>query len=312
MQSTPIQPTKSLLHWLILCLLIGIAALLIVISTDTASSGGPDDGLLHLAGATSLLRDGDYPIVQRPPLYSLLLTALAFTQSIDPANTTPSAQELGSITTFDVAQGLLQPGYLRLILWIQLIMWAATLLLLAFALRSLTIGWRGVYVAVILSFVPSSWRMTGLVSEAILCQFLLMLGMVGLIKALTGARSWSIIAGVSFALLAFAKPTFQLLSPVLLILIVLMFIWQHRQRDWRPLLPLSLGLLLPWVIIVGGWSLHNQATHGFLGMSGVGGVALSTRTALYLERAAATYPEEVAIFQGIRNQLFIDTPAKND
>lgn len=304
------RPTTST-RLLLLCLLIAVAALWLGSSTGEAHPGGPDDGLLHLAGATSLIRDGDYPIVQRPPLYSLLLAALARTQTIDLNRTTPAAQELGSITTFDVAEDLLQSDYLRLVLWAQIVLWLATLLLMIFVLRSLNIGWRGVYLAVLLALVPSSWRMTGLVSETILCQFLLMIGILALLKALTGARRWIIPAGIAFALLAFAKPTFQLLSPVLLILIALILLWQER-RDWRRVLPLTAGLLLPWLIIVGGWSLQNQARHGFLGMSGVGGVALSTRTALYLERAAPTYPDEAAIFADIRNQLFIDTADKND
>ncbi|HEX2620140.1 MAG TPA: hypothetical protein VHL11_08340, partial [Phototrophicaceae bacterium] len=73
MTSSSPQPNNPRLPWFIVCLLILITAALIAISSDTgeASPGGPDDGLLHLAGATSLMRDGikNYPIVQRPPLY---------------------------------------------------------------------------------------------------------------------------------------------------------------------------------------------------------------------------------------------------
>lgn len=291
--------------WLGIIGLIVIAAVAIGVYVGAAKSGGQDDGLLHLAGVTSLLRDGEYPIVQRPPLYGLLLSAIARLQGISMIETQPLAQELGSIDTFEVADGLLQPAYLRGVMVVHLALWIGVMLLVAMTLRSLQIEWRWVMVALILLLLPSSWSMIGRVSETMLCQLLLMIGVFALAKAgRVESHPYGLLAGTAFALAGITKPTFQLLSIAILVALLVL----HRRSAFR-LLPL---LLLPYLLIVGGWSVRNQIEHGFAGGSGIGGVALSTRTALYLEQAQAAYPEEVAIFRNIRDQLFIDTRDKND
>lgn len=310
---------------LIIVILVLIAALLITRYFGQANPGGKDDGLLHLAGATAILHYGDYPIVQRPPLYSLILAALAIITSAVTDETTPAAQELGSIITFEVADGLLEPDFLKAAFCLNLLLWIGTTSLLVATLRYLNIHWRWVYAAVLVAFIPSSWRMVGSVSETTLCQFLIVVGVFCLVRtklvgfhAINGSAEqtplqnmlWLFFAGTAFALAGFTRATFQFLVPVVT---MALFITSRRVGAQVPVpLQIIAFMFLPWLILVGGWSLHNQTRHGFLGVSGVGGVALSTRTAFYLERAAANFPEEAEIFSQIRNQTFVDEANKND
>lgn len=293
------------------------AALLIGIGFNTADAGGPDDGLLHLAGATALLRGEDYPLVQRPPLYSAVIAVSAglagvSTEAADDA--IPEAQELGSIHFFDVAVVLHTETILRGLLWLNIIFWLIASLLILLILRQLDVGAVGLMIATAGLLLPSSWRMVGMVSETALCQ---LLAAVGVYAAVHGSRQdsrrlvWWGLAGAALALMAFAKPTFQLLSPVLITAALIAMLITQR-NSLRVGLSLAVCLLIPWLVIIGGWSLRNQAQHGFTGMSGIGGVALGTRTALYVERGADAFPDEAPIFAQIRDELFVQTPQKPD
>lgn len=293
------------------------AALLMGIGFGSADPGGPDDGLLHLAGATALLRGEDYPLVQRPPLYSAVIALaarLTGVSTVSADSIVPEAQELGSIDFFGVAAALHTESVLRTLLWLNIICWLTAALLTLLTLRHLKLGTVGLIIATAGLLLPSSWRMVGIVSETTLCQLLVAVGVYA------AARSWRrnsrqvvwwLVAGTAFALLAFTKPTFQLLSP-LLIVAALIFVPLLNRRAFGFAIRAVVLILIPWIVIVGGWSLRNQSQHGFLGMSGVGGVALSTRTALYVERGAEAFPEEAPVFAQIRDELFVQTPQKPD
>jgi hypothetical protein len=277
----------------------------------SARPGGPDDGLLHLAGATAFLTDSGYPIVQRPPLYAVLLTVLARLVSVPLDPVAPVAQELGSIDFFSVADGLVQPHFLRLVLVVQIVMWVSSVGLLVGALRTLEVRGRWIIFALTMSLLPSSWQLVGNVLETTLSQLLAVAAVFALIICFRAAPRvhWSaaVTAGTALAALGLTHSIFQLLAPVIVFGVVLLM-WSHR----RAMLTLVGVLMACWLIVVGGWSLHNYTQRGFLGVSGVGGVALSTRTAFYMERAADVYPVEAAIFVPIRDQAFLDEPLKPD
>lgn len=300
-------------RWLVCIPLIAIAGLLAARHFAAVDSGGPDDGLLHLAGATALLRDGSYPVIQRPPLYAGLLGGLAQFQAAPITPAAPLAQELSSLTFFDVSAALQTPTYLQLVLLVHIGLWCATLLLMAQMLRSLGISWRKTALMLICALVPASWFMVGKISETILCQFLLCAGAAAWLNALQRSSTRSRVmlwtaAGVLFALTGVTKATFQLL----LLVLVVSLCSRLRHTPRSQIAQVGLALLLPWLIIVGGWSIRNYTAHGFFGVSGISGVALSTRTALYLEQAADDFPEEVAIFRNIRDETFLYSERKQD
>jgi hypothetical protein len=302
--------------FLIICILIlVIAAVLMAVGFGTGDPGGPDDGLLHLAGATALLRGEDYPLVQRPPLYSglIALTARLSGADVEGSVLSPEAQELGSITFFEVSTALQTPQTLRTMLWLNILCWLIAAVLVLLTLRELGIGAVGLGAATTGLLLPSSWQMVGLVSETPLCQLLFAVGIYATVRGSLTNRSllWWMVAGVAFALLGLAKPTFQLLSPVIAIAALVGFTLLRREQ-FRATARFAIMLIVIWGVLVCGWSIRNSAEHGFLGVSGVGGVALSTRTALYVERGAATFPEEAPIFTQIRDELFVQTPQKPD
>lgn len=296
-------------------ILLIFAAFIMAVGFGTADPGGPDDGLLHLAGAAELLRGEDYPLVQRPPLYSgviALSVRLTNTPIVD-ASLLPEAQELGSITFFDVSSALRTPQMLRPLLWLNITFWLLAAILTLLTLRHIGINHLGLAFATLGLLLPSSWRMVGMVSETTLCQVLFALGVYTSLRGLKSERRllWWLLAGVAFALLGLAKPTFQLLSPVIGIT-ALAAPFLFNRRVFPIALRFSLILLVLWGMLIGGWSLRNFTRHGFVGVSGIGGVALSTRTALYVERGAATFPDEAAIFTQIRDELFLQTAQKPD
>jgi hypothetical protein len=204
-----------------------------------ANPGGPDDGLLHLAGATALLRDGQYPIVQRPPFYSAVLAVLAVITGTDATTTQPLAQELGSIDHLDVASAMLDTAFLRAVLILNLLLWTLTALLVILTLRDLAISGRGIAITMILLLTPSSWAAVGLVSETPLTAFLLALGVFLLSRAFTQRTSLAnlLLAGTAFALAALTRAAFQLLAPLLLILLIVV-LWRRplpnpSPKHWR-------------------------------------------------------------------------------
>jgi hypothetical protein len=306
---------RSPLTFSICIAILVTTAVLMGFGFRAADPGGPDDGLLHLAGATALLRGEDYPLVQRPPLYGglIALTARLAGADITEASLSPEAQELGSISFFDVASALKTPDTLRAILWLNIVFWLTAAVLTMFILRDLGIGSIGISIATFGLLLPSSWQMVALVSETTLCQLLFAVSLYTTVRGFqkNNRLVWWSIAGIAFALLGLAKPTFQLLSPVIGITAVLPFLLLKRDSV-RLALRFVGVLLVVWSLLVGGWSLRNYTQHGFLGVSGVAGVALSTRTALYVERGALSFPEEAAIFTQIRDELFVQTPQKPD
>jgi hypothetical protein len=277
---------------------------------QTADAGLYDDGLLQLAGATSLLRDGSYPIVQRPPLYSGGLALLAVAQVTVVGETQPLAQELGSILFHDVARDLLSPSFLTSVLVLNLLCWTLTLVIVLAMLRYLDLSWGWQCAALVMMLMPASWRMLGSVSETPLCALLLVMGCAVLVRAMR-SYSWlaMLTAGGCFAAASLTRATFQLL-PVLVGMFLFAVIW--KQVHVRKAFALTLIFVLPYLLLVGGWSARNYAMHGFWGVSGISGVALSTRTAEYFERASAAFPDEVATFRSVRDQLYLDLSNKND
>jgi hypothetical protein len=233
---------------------------------------------------------------------------------------------------------MLDTAFLRAVLILNLLLWTLTALLVILTLRDLAISGRGIAITMILLLTPSSWAAVGLVSETPLTAFLLALGVFLLSRAFTQRTSLAnlLLAGTAFALAALTRAAFQLLAPLLLILLIVV-LWRRplpnpTPKHWRGAFSLpparwvskafannpahlirhAIIFILPFVVIVGGWSVHNDMSYGFWGVSGVTGVALSTRTARIVGDAAVAYPDEAAVFQRLRDETYLAEPNKDD
>lgn len=298
-------------RYVFILFLILVAMSFIGLTTQQADTADPDTGRLHLAGATALLSDVQYPIVQRPPFYSAVLALLASLHGVNTTDRVPVAQELGNLAHLEVSTEMLNSSFLRWIMATNLILWGLSVLILVLTLRVMAVSWRIVYAAVILTFTPSSWRGIGLVSETPFTAFLLSIGVYALVVSLVHGRPVMAcaLAGIAFAFTGLTHATFQFLSP-LLAMIMILLLW--RQVTAVQLACRLLVLMLPYVVIVGGWSIYNYSTHGFLGVSGVAGVALSTHTPNIVERSADVYPAEAVIFARLRDETYLTAGNKDD
>lgn len=110
-------------------------------------------------------------------------------------------------------------------------------------------------------------------------------------------QSLFLAAGLSSAYAALIRPSLAFL-PFVLSFFSLVQIWQTSRRQWW----LAVGMLLPAMVFLGGWSYVNYVRTGFFTLSTVGGASLFELVAPFLEFA----PEE---FAQLRDLLLPYRPA---
>lgn len=69
--------------------------------------------------------------------------------------------------------------------------------------------------------------------------------------------------------------------------------------------------VVAWLIVVGGYSVYNLQRNDIYGVSSALGIALSTKTPLFIDRAAEEYPEEVPVFLKIRDELILHSQTRS-
>jgi hypothetical protein len=270
-----------------------VVAFILVFRMNVAKPvGGIDEGRLFLAGATSLMQGKGYPITQRTPLYSLFLASIGYVAGVDANQTIEGAHEYGSIENVDVATGFLQPPFQRLVLIAQLLIWLATVFLIykIGQILNLPTNWL---LVLLIGFISTSWILVTYIYDPVLTQFFLVLGTFALCRWLKNPTTlwWILLSGVSFSISALIRPTFQILTPLLALII--WFVWRSRKA--------ALIFLISWIVLVGSYSLRNYLNHGFFGVSCATGLSLSGRAATFIEKARPLYPEEVDEFLKIRD-----------
>jgi hypothetical protein len=280
-----------------------VVAFILVFRMNVAKPvGGIDEGRLFLAGATSLMQGKGYPITQRTPLYSLFLASIGYAAGVDPNQTIAGAHEYGSIENVDVATGFLQPRFQRLVLIAQLAIWIATMFLLYKIGQSLNLPHNWLLILVI-AFILTSWILVTYIYDPVLTQFFLVIGTFTFCTWLNQPKKfWLILlSGVSFSISALIRPTFQILTP-LLALIVWFFSRSGKLQKLSAKDGLTTGIifLVSWIALIGTYSFRNYVKHGFFGVSCATGLSLSGRAAPFLEKARPLYPAEVDEFLKIR------------
>jgi len=276
-----------------------VVAFILIFRMNVAKPvGGIDEGRLFLAGATSLMQGKGYPITQRTPLYSLFLASIGYVAGVDPNQTIEGAHEYGSIENVDVATGFLQPRFQRLVLIAQLFIWLATVLLVYKIGQSVNLPTNWLFILLI-GFISTSWILVTYIYDPVLTQFFLVLGTFALCKWVKNPTStwWILLSGVSFSISALIRPTFQILTPLLAVIIWLL----SRKSLNKKGLKASLVFFICWILLVGSYSFRNYVSHGFFGVSCATGLSLSGRAATFIEKARPLYPTEVDEFLKIRD-----------
>ncbi len=311
-----IVSARSVLKILLAIVCLAVVVILVFRMNRARPVGGIDEGRLFLAGATSLMQGKGFQIVQRTPLYSLFLASLGYAARVDPNQTIPGAHEYGNIENVDVATGFLQPRFQRLVLIVQLAIWIATLFLVYKIGRSvnLPIEWA---LVLLIGFIPISWILVTYIYDPILTQFLLVLGLFSFCAWLNHPKhfGWIFLSAASFSISALSRPTFQILTPLLALIIWLLARAgklrqlsassegdeKERVQYWKKAgTKAAIIFVLSWFVLIGTYSLRNYLKHGFFGVSGATGLSLSGRAAPFLEKAQPFFPEEVGEFLKIR------------
>lgn len=300
-------------------LLIGIISvsliflfLLVNSKIQYATVSGPDRSFTILAGTTAIAKGEAYPVVQRPPLYSALLALVGRLTSSSPEPTTNAAREFGNINRLPVGVAYLEPPFLRIVLWMQIIFFLGVCILTGALLKVAGCQWKWITVCILLLLLtPNSWQGVTEVYDAIFTQCLLALGIFSF--ALFLQKSGRIIislfiSAISFTLIALSHATFQALTPIIALLVIIPIV---RKKGRSVAIKMAVIFISVWLLLVGGWAMRNYHHAGFLGMSAVGGASLGTRTALFLERAESSFPAEVPIFVSFRNERLISSPEHN-
>jgi hypothetical protein len=145
----------------------------------------------------------------------------------------------------------------------------------------------------LIAFISTSWILVTYIYDPILTQFFLVLGTFALCVWLKNPTNiwWILFSGASFSISALIRPTFQILTPLLALII--WFLWRSRKA--------AIVFLISWILLVGSYSLRNYVNHGFFGVSCATGLSLTGRAATFLEKARPLYPTEVDEFLKIRD-----------
>lgn len=268
---------------------------------------GTDTGKLHLAGATSLVTSGEYRITQRTPLYPLFLAAVAKIMGTPAEPTTKAAREMGNRERLDVSTAFLGGPYLSALLWAQYLLW---LLTLGFTTAILKMTDTLTSRAILLFCVPSSWLMVTFVHDLVLAHTALLSGVLCFVIAYAQhpKRLPFLLSAMFFALASLARPTYQVLN-IFMVIVMFLPILKDHGKQWA--IRFAAYNAVMWLLIVGGWSLYNYSKNDVYGVSSASGVALSTKTGLFLDRAAEIYPEEISAFLKIRDDLIMHSESRS-
>ncbi len=284
-----------------------VVTIYVALAQQATPASGTDTGKLHLAGATSLVTSGEYRITQRPPLYPLFLAAVAKITGTPAEPTTKAAREMGNRERLDVSTALLGAPYLSALLWAQYLLW---LLTLGFAIAVLKMTDTLTSWAMLLFCAPSSWLMVTFVHDLIVAHTTLLFGVLCFVIAYTQHRKSLpfLLSAAFFALASLARPAYQALN-IFLVVVMFLPILKDHGKQWA--IRFAAYNAIMWLLIVGGWSLYNYSKNDVYGVSSASGVALSTKTGLFLDRAAEIYPEEISAFLKIRDDLIMHSESRS-
>jgi hypothetical protein len=282
-----------------------IAFLILAYSIGQASVDEvPDRGKLHLANATAFLDGKPLSVTQRPPLYGLLLAGLARLEGVRVEPQANDAREYGNIESFPVAIDLYSAGFLRSVLWLQLLLLLAVAWMVVITIKASGVspGWSLLGLLIFAAIAPE-YRVD-ILFDSVFTSLLVAVTVYASVAWVGGRVGMAglVAAGVSASLAALSHAVFQLLGPFL---IVWLYLWVRDAAGRRKVQQLAVSILISFLLLVGSVSAYNRSRHGFFGLSSALGSGLGTKTWSFVERAAPYYPEAGARFVDMRDQLLL-------
>ena len=153
-----------------------------------------------------------------------------------------------------------------------------------------------------------SLSINGLLFEAsilteTLSTFLLMLSVWLVIRALRPTRHhllWHGSAATVAAFAALTRPLLLFLGP--LCLLVLLRSWSGVRLPLAPRLKRAVAFAVPWILLVGGWSLFNLVKVDYFGVTTLGGYNLTHHTGAFIELAPQRYATIKRVYLRHRDQ----------
>ncbi len=262
----------------------------------------PDRGKLQLANVTSILAGKPLLVTQRPPLYGLLLAALAKLEGVRVEPQVQDAREYGNADFFPVAVDLYSPRFLRAVTWLQLFLLFSVAAIVVITIRAtgLGVGWS-ILGLLIFAAIAQEYQIDVLFESAFTSLFLA--ATIYACVAWVGGRAGLaglVVAALGASLAALSHAVFQLLGPFL---IVWLSLWVRNPAGRRKVRQLAVAMLLSFLLLVGGVSAYNLKRHGFFGLSSALGTGIGTKTWSFMERAAPSYPDSGERFIAMRDNV---------
>lgn len=178
----------------------------------------------------------------------------------------------------------------RALFYMQLILHFISISLCLHLLHRLSVSWTGMIIFLIVALLPLySERATYVLTENF-TQFLLVGGGIGIVLWFMDRRFfWLFPAGICLAFAGITRPTYQYLSLLFAVLILVLQFSRHWQQERTRLLFAILVLTGFTIMIPGGLAFYNAQHFGFWGLTPYSGFNLSGKTARVLERLPLEY-----------------------
>ncbi|MBN2208256.1 MAG: hypothetical protein JW759_03040 [Candidatus Coatesbacteria bacterium] len=185
----------------------------------------------------------------------------------------------------------------RLLLLLHLLMHGVVVLVVLYVIRDLGLPTIAAVGAAVVLWLPPYTDHCGYILTESPAELLLSLGFLGCYLFLREDGScvnhrkdrtgnfpvW--IAGICCSLVALVRPTFMLLSPVTLLFCLAVLHVRRKSISRRgERLRMTVAFLVPFTVLVLGWSFSNYVRFGWFGLSTMQGGNLCTKTAPVLER----------------------------
>lgn len=167
-----------------------------------------------------------------------------------------------------------------------LAMHAATILILAWMLKQISVPNGMIAVLVVVLALPPNLAPATLVLSEVPAEFALVVGCAVLLKWFSRHSQWTAAgSGAAFAIAALIRPTYQILALVTAFTVIAVnLLLRGALMDWRRV---SRGMavhLATFVLLVGGYSVWSGLRFGYFGLSPLMGFNLTTRTVKFVER----------------------------
>lgn len=244
---------------------------------EYAKPSGTDRGLLFLSSATYMFYGERNPVTQRGPLYPALLAGIGFGTGRIEGPAEEVALEFGNPDAFQIERFFLQPRFLRYVLYAHVLLFLFTVLVIASTLKKLGLPGPVRFAALGMYLVIACGTPIHYVHELVLTQFLISGTCYFLVKTLQSSHDaafTALAAGLCAALSGLSRPTYQALGIALAFFLVVIGIAQRRLLLF---MNRAVLVIIPTLILIGGWSLRNWNRHGFFGVSSVLGSTLGAR-----------------------------------